>query len=97
MSDGEPTPRMVKCIKFGEELPAMRFKPFPNEFGQKIFDNVSARAWQQWLEDSPRFINTYRLDLQTQEGREFLENQMNIFFGFEEGDVADTAWRPPEA
>jgi Fe-S cluster biosynthesis and repair protein YggX len=95
MSDANQ-PRMVKCSKLGEELPGIPFKPFPTEFGQKIFDNVSMRAWQMWLQESPRLINTYRLDLQTQEGRDFLEKQMSIFFGFEQGDLADTAWRPPE-
>lgn len=89
-------PRMVKCVKFGAELPGIPFKPFPTEFGQRIYDNVSMRAWQAWLQESPRYINTYRLDLQSQEGREFLEKQMKVFFGFEEGDLADTAWRPRE-
>jgi len=91
-----PGPRMVKCVKFGSELPGIPFKPFPNELGQKIYDNVSMQAWQAWLQESPRYINTYRLDLQTAEGREFLQNQMKVFFGFESGDLADTAWRPPE-
>ncbi|MFO7565845.1 MAG: oxidative damage protection protein [Enhygromyxa sp.] len=89
-------PRMVKCVKFGTELPGIPFKPFPTEFGQLIYDNVSMQAWQAWLQESPRYINTYRLDLQTKEGREFLENQMKVFFGFEQGELADTAWRPPE-
>lgn len=89
-------PRMVKCVKYGIELPGIPFKPFPTELGQLIFDNVSMRAWQAWLKESPRYINTYRLDLQTQEGREFLEQQMRVFFGFETGELADTAWRPPE-
>lgn len=88
--------RMVKCKKYGEELPGIPFKPFPTEFGQVLFENVSMKAWQEWLQESPRYINTYRLDLQSAKDREFLENQMKVFFGFEEGDLADTAWRPPE-
>ena len=88
-------PRMVTCAKYHIELPGVPFKPFPNELGQRIYDTVSMRAWQAWLKESPRYINTYRLDLQTKEGRDFLENQMKVFFGFEQGDLADTAWRPP--
>ena len=88
--------RTVKCQKLQKELPGMPFKPFPTAFGQLIYDNVSLEAWQMWIRESPRYINTYRLDLQTKEGRDFLEQQMNVFFGFEEGDLADTAWRPPE-
>ncbi|KIG15438.1 putative Fe(2+)-trafficking protein YggX [Enhygromyxa salina] len=78
------------------ELPGIPFRPFPTEFGKQVYDNVSMKAWQMWLKESPRYINTYRLDLQTKEGRDFLENQMKVFFGFEEGDLADTAWRAPE-
>jgi Fe-S cluster biosynthesis and repair protein YggX len=91
-----PEPRIVKCIKLGQELPGLPFKPFPTELGQQIFDNVSLQAWQMWLAESPRYINTYRLDLQSPDGRAFLEKQMKLFYGFERGDMAETAWRPNE-
>ena len=90
-------PRMVNCIKLKQELPAIPFRPFPTDFGLEIYNKVSMQAWQMWLKESPRYINTYRLDLQTKEGRDFLEKQMKVFFGFEEGDLADTAWVPPES
>ena len=89
-------PRMVNCIKLGRELPGLPFKPLPTELGQKIFENVSMQAWQMWLTESPRYINTYRIDLQSEEGKAFLEKQMKIFFGFEEGENVETAWTPPE-
>ena len=90
------TPRIVHCKKLDQDLPALPFKPFPNEFGQLLYDNISIQAWQMWIRESPKFINTYRLDLQSKEGREFLEKQMRIFFGFEEGELADTAFVPRE-
>lgn len=90
------TPRIVHCKKLGQDLPALPFKPFPTELGQMIYDHVSIQAWQMWIRESPKFINTYRLDLQSKEGRDFLEKQMRIFFGFEEGDLADTAFVPRE-
>jgi Fe-S cluster biosynthesis and repair protein YggX len=87
-------PRMVHCKKLGKELPGMPFKPFPNDLGQLLYDNVSLQAWQMWLQESPRYINTYRVDLQSEQGQEFLRQQMRIFFGFEEGDMAQTAFTP---
>jgi len=87
--------RTVHCIKLDQDLPALPFKPFPTELGQLLYDRVSMQAWQMWLRESPRYINTYRIDLQSAEGREFLENQMKVFFGFEEGDLAETAWSAP--
>lgn len=88
------TPRIVHCKKLGQDLPGLPFKPFPNEFGQLLYENVSLQAWQMWIRESPRYINTYRLDLQSKEGREFLEKQMKIFFGFEQGELAETAFVP---
>lgn len=90
------TPRIVHCKKLDKDLPGLPFKPFPTEFGRLLYDNVSLQAWQMWLRESPKFINTYRLDLQSKEGRDFLEKQMRIFFGFEEGELAETAFTPRE-
>lgn len=55
--------RTVKCIKLGRELPAMSRQPFKGELGQRLFENVSADAWRQWLEHSKMLVNEYRLDM----------------------------------
>lgn len=89
-------PRMVMCKKLKAELPGLPFKPFKDDFGQLLYDNVSMQAWQQWLRESPRYVNTYGIDLQSREGQEFMRQQMRVFFGFDEGEQASTAWRPPE-
>ncbi len=88
------TARIVRCKKLGQDLPGIPFKPFPSEFGQLLYDHVSLQAWQMWIRESPRYINTYRLDLQSKEGRDFLEKQMRIFFGFDQGELAETAFSP---
>lgn len=87
--------RTVFCKKLQQELPAMPFKPFPNEWGQEIYDHVSRDAWQMWLRESPRFINTGGWDLQSEAGQAALMKQMRIFFGFEEGEQMETAWTAP--
>ena len=87
---------MVFCKKLQQELPGMPFKPFTDDFGQLLYDNVSLQAWQMWLRESPRYINTYGVDLGTDKGREFMRQQMKIFFGFEQGEQAATAWKPAE-
>ena len=33
--------RMVKCVKLGREAEGMRYKPFRDELGQRLYDNVS--------------------------------------------------------
>ena len=42
--------RMVSCKKLGKELPGLTFKPFSNELGERIYENISQDAWKMWLE-----------------------------------------------
>lgn len=86
---------MVKCVKLGKELPGLKRPPYRNELGQRIFDEVSQQAWDEWLQASVKFINTYRVDLASVEGQRFLLKQTAIHFGFEQGEAAETAWVPP--
>jgi Fe-S cluster biosynthesis and repair protein YggX len=73
---------MVKCVKMGKELPAIPYKPFNNELGQRIYDNVSMDAWRQWIEHSKMIVNEYRIDLASPQGQKLmLEQAEKYFFG----------------
>jgi Fe-S cluster biosynthesis and repair protein YggX len=87
--------RMVNCRKLGKLLPGMRRQPYKNDLGKRIYEEISQEAWDMWLKDSVKFINTYRVDLASTEGQKFMLNQAAVYFGFEEGNLADTAWTPP--
>ncbi len=73
-------PRLVKCIKLGQELPGIVYKPFNNELGQRIYDNVSQQAWMMWLEYSTRIVNEFRLDPSSPESQKILLEQAEQFF-----------------
>lgn len=94
MPEADPN-RLVQCVKLKKELPGLTRPPFPNDFGQFLFENVSKEAWDQWLQESVRYINTYRVDLSSREGTEFMVKQLKIWLGVEEGEQAATAWTPP--
>jgi Fe-S cluster biosynthesis and repair protein YggX len=89
--------RIVQCRLLKKDLPGLERPPYKNELGQRIYQDVSKEAWQQWLKDSVKFINTYRIDLASPEGQKFMLRQCAIYFGFEEGDAAQTAWTEPDA
>ena len=36
-----PGARMVKCAKFGKELPGLTWKPWNNALGQRVFESIS--------------------------------------------------------
>ena len=87
--------RLVMCRKLGKELPGLKRPPYRNELGQQLYAEVSQEAWNMWLKDSVKLINTYRVDLASPEGQKFMVKQTAIYFGYEQGETAQTAWVPP--
>lgn len=88
--------RLVKCRKLGKELPGLERPPYRNELGQRIYEEVSKEAWEMWKRDSVKFINTYRVDLTSPAGQKFMFDQCAVYFGFQQGELAQTAWVAPE-
>ena len=64
--------RMVNCIKLGRELPGLDAPPFPGELGQRIYEEVSARAYAMWPAQATILINHYGLNLADPAARQFL-------------------------
>jgi Fe-S cluster biosynthesis and repair protein YggX len=88
--------RLVQCIKLQKELPGLDAPPYPGELGERIYQQVSAIAWQQWLQQQTMFINEYRLSLRDPEARAMLKYEMEKFF-FLEGSAPPSGYVPPEA
>ena len=86
--------RMVKCVKFGKELPGLDETPFDGELGQRIYDNVSKDAWSMWAEHLKMIINEYRLNPATRESQELIIKQMEDFF-FGAGGQAPPEYQAP--
>jgi Fe-S cluster biosynthesis and repair protein YggX len=87
-------PRMVKCVKLGKELPGIIYKPFDNELGQRIYENVSQDAWRLWIEQSKMLVNEYRIDLASAQGHRMMLEQAEKFF-FGEGAERPKEFVPP--
>ncbi len=87
--------RLVHCAKLGRELPAMSFKPFPNELGQRIYDHVSQDAWKLWLEHFKMILNEYRLAPGDPRTTAILYQQAEQFF-FGEAAQVPPDYRPPD-
>ncbi len=87
--------RMVKCVKFGKELPGLDEPPWAGELGQRIYDNVSEQAWELWLDHLKMLINEYRLMPASKEGQEIIAQQMEKFF-FGEGAQLPPNYVPPQ-
>ena len=85
--------RTVQCVLLGEDAEGLDYAPYPGELGQRIFENVSKQAWQQWLGHQTMLINENRLTPIEPAARKFLEEEMEKFF-FGEGSEAPTDFVP---
>lgn len=87
--------RMVNCVKLGVEAEGLDRAPYPGDLGKRIFENVSKAAWQQWLRQQTMLINEYRLTPFEPKARQFLEEQMMLFF-FGDGSKTPEGYIPPK-
>ena len=85
----------VHCVVLDEELEALTYSPWPGELGQRIQREVSAKAWQQWLNHQTMLINEKRLSPINPEHRTYLEEQMRKYL-FEGGADRPEGYVPPE-
>lgn len=85
--------RVVFCKKLGKELAGLAFIPFDDELGNRIHKEISAEAWQMWLEHSKMLINEYRLDLMSEQAFHFLHERCEAFL-FGEGSALPADYQP---
>src|SRR6476620_7130687 len=76
----ESEQRMVFCVKLQRELPGLDAPPWPGPLGQRIFEQVSAEAWEMWEERMKMILNEYRLLPFQKEAQELIARQMEEFF-----------------
>ena len=77
---GEFPMRTVHCVKLEKDAPGLDKPPFAGELGKRIFESVSAEAWDMWLEHQKMLMNEYRIDLSDKSSRQILKQQMEQFF-----------------
>jgi Fe-S cluster biosynthesis and repair protein YggX len=81
--------RMVLCKKLGRELPGLDAPPFPGELGQRIYEQISAEAFDLWQQQARTLIGAYQLNLADPQARDFLQQQMDEFFFGEDAQMPD--------
>jgi Fe-S cluster biosynthesis and repair protein YggX len=85
---------MVNCVKLGREAEGLKAPPYPGDLGKRIYENVSAEAWQGWVKHQTMLINEYRLNMMDPKARRFLEQEMEKYF-FGEGSAKPSGYVPP--
>ena len=82
--------RTVVCSKYKKEMPGLDKPQFAGEMGVKIYESVSATAWDEWSKDIQiKVLNEYRLNMADPRDYQVLVDQMMRFLGLSEGSVAE--------
>lgn len=56
--------------------------PFDNDLGCKIYNSISEKIWNQWIDFLVKVVNEYRLDLSNKNHRSALLKEMLKFLNF---------------
>ncbi len=78
--------RMVFCRVLQREAPGLDNPPYPGEIGERIFNEISAEGWKQWLDRLTIIINENRLNTADPGSMQVIEQHM-VGFLFNEGDA----------
>ena len=84
----------VFCVRYKKEMEGLDEPPFDSELGQKIYENISKAAWDEWLSRQKMLLNEYRLQPWLPQAQQFLVEQMEMFF-FGEGSALPSDYVPP--
>jgi Fe-S cluster biosynthesis and repair protein YggX len=76
---------MVQCVVLGREAEGLEVPPHPGEVGQRIYNNVSAEGWNQWLERLTMIINENGINTSDPTSLKVIEQHM-LGFLFKEGE-----------
>lgn len=75
----------ITCSRCGETNPQLQKPPLRNELGERIFNSICQKCWDQWLRYQTALINHNGLDVRDKEAREFLTVNMEAFL-FKKGE-----------
>lgn len=88
--------RMVQCAYLKKEAPGLTYAPYPGELGKRIYEHISAEAFELWKRHQTMLVNENRLSLADASARQYLAQQMEQFlFGGQADKVA--GYVPPRA
>jgi Fe-S cluster biosynthesis and repair protein YggX len=69
----------LTCVRCGQQRDAMPFRPFQNELGLRVYEQICGVCWADWLKTQQQLINHYSLQVREPQAKEFLFKQMETF------------------
>ncbi len=81
--------RTVFCSRYQQEMEGLEAPPLPGPNGERIFNEVSSKAWTEWQSLQTMLINEKHLKLIDPDARKYLTEQMWRYFANETVDRAE--------
>ena len=69
----------ITCARCAQTREQQSFRPFQNEIGLRVFEQICAPCWGEWLKTQQQLINHYSLNVRDAESKAFLFKQMEGF------------------
>lgn len=85
--------RTVYCHYLKKEAKGLDFQLYPGELGKRIFNEISAEAWNEWIKKQTMIINENKFNMMNPEHRKQIENEM-VKFLFEGQDITVAGYKP---
>lgn len=70
---------VIHCTRCDQSREGVPFKPFPNERGQRVLEQICGSCWDEWLKYQQQLINHYGLNLREQSAKDYLYTQLDQF------------------
>jgi len=68
----------------------MPFRPFQNDIGLRVFEQICNVCWQEWLNTQKQLMNHYALDPRDPKSKQFLFANMEAFLFGKPGEKLPT-------
>lgn len=85
----------IFCQKYQTYLPKLTAPPYPNALGQRLQENISAKAWGDWLALQTMLINEKHLSTLEPTTRDYLNTQRDLFLSNGDYDKP-TGYKAPQ-
>lgn len=63
-----------RCLNTRDGVP---YRPFQNDLGKRIFEEICNVCWSEWLKLQQQLINHYGLNVRDPQAKEFLTAELN--------------------
>ncbi|CAL4324573.1 putative Fe(2+)-trafficking protein [Buchnera aphidicola (Chaitophorus sp. 3695)] len=71
--------RKIYCVFFKKKMTGLKYIVYPGKLGEKIYKNISKKAWNQWIKKQTILINENKLNMLNLKDQKIIYKKMYNF------------------